>query len=127
MTPLDQLLQDKPLTFMRRHAVSPPDGAGTSFVPDPTRRNADGKVMNKMVTNQKLTSPQTIWNDKDGLFSDTTSSGVDYRTVKGGKVMYANVIDVPRTSLVPRPSISLPSTLRLGCQSTSCRGTADRW
>lgn len=96
MTPLDKLLQDKPLTFMRQNAVSPPDGGGSRTVPDPTRLNWENKPMNQTVTNQTLTSPQTLWNDPGNVISEGLTKSVDFRTVTGGGVMYANVITVER-------------------------------
>ena len=94
-TPLDQLLQDRPMQFMRRYAVSPPDGAGSRTVQDPNRLNFEGKPMNKTVTNQTLSSPLRIWSDPDSIIKEGQKN-IDFRVVKGGAVLYANVVDVPR-------------------------------
>ncbi|WP_446808830.1 hypothetical protein ACH50O_16385 [Methylomonas sp. 2BW1-5-20] len=91
---LDKLLFEKPLEFMKRYAVSPPDAAGMQTVPDPTRLNFEGMPMNKTVPVQPVSS-SPLWDDTTGLVTQGPKNFTAIR-VTGCGVVHINVVNVDR-------------------------------
>lgn len=84
------LLLKRPMDFFKKYAISPPDDAGSRTVDVP------GKTMKTLVGNQTLTKSLELWSDPDEAVLPKDISRIDYQKVVGGKVVWADVIDVER-------------------------------
>lgn len=86
----NQLLVSKPMDFMKKFAVSPPDDAGWSAVPKP------GSKLKTLAPNQTLGASREIWKDPTHTVLPADLEKIDHQQIIKGKTVWADVTNVER-------------------------------
>jgi len=81
-----ELLRERPLDFIRRYAISPPNQAKQQV-------GLDALGQPRIDVSQTLTNRRTLWTDPGGVIGTGTGT-VTHQRVSAGRVQHASVIDI---------------------------------